>query len=97
MPELYSDSTEASLLDKDEFDPFPSSAFPSPSNFPDLPKFFTSHQLWGEVPEDAKVPTIECKKTVDTANHKAHSTFGNPKPKPSNLSGQPTPKPQPVH
>ena len=43
------------------------------------------------------MPTIECKKAVEVVNPKAHSTFGNPKHKPSTFLGQPTPKPQPVH
>ena len=72
------DSTDAVPLDNDEFDPSPSSTFPSSSNSPECPKIFTPHQLWGEVPEDAKMPTITCKKVVEVANPKAHSTFGNP-------------------
>ena len=72
------DSVEAIPPHLDELKSSSCSTFPSPSNSPGLLKFFTPPQVWGEVPEDAKMPTIECKQVVEAANPKAHSTCGNP-------------------
>ena len=49
------------------------------------------------MPEEIKQLTIEGNKKVKVVNPKTHSTFSNPKPKPSSVVGKPNHKPQQFH
>ena len=57
------------------------------------------HIPWGEFPEqpNTKKLTIEHNKKVKLVNAQKHSTFGNPKPKPSSVVGKSNPQPQQNH
>ena len=57
------------------------------------------HIPWGEFPEqpNTKKLTIEHNRKVKLVNAQKHSTFGNPKPKPSSVVGKSNPQPQQIH
>ena len=58
---------------------------------------FLPYHLYRKVLEEVKKLTIEDNKKAKVLNPKQHSTFDNPKLKPSSVVGKPNPKPQQVH
>ena len=80
------DSTEATLLDKDESDHSPSPTVKSPSNSLGTNKTLT--RVHSKFPKDSKELIIEEHKKVTVVPSTQHYTIGN---------HQPIPKPKPVH
>ena len=80
------DSTEATLLEKDESDPSPSPTVRSPSNFLGTKKKLTRGYF--KFPKDSEKLIIEEHMEVKVIPSTQHSTIGN---------HQAIPKPKPVH
>ena len=86
LDETNCDSTEATLLDKDESDPSPSLTVKSPSNSLGTKK--TLSRVHFKFPKDYKKLIIEEHKEIKVIPSTQHSTIGN---------HQLIPKPEPVH
>ena len=84
--ELNCDSTEATLLDQDEFDPSPSSTVKSAFNYLGTKRTLT--RVHFKFPKDSMMFIIEEHEEIAVIPSMQHSTIGN---------HQPIPKPEPVH